>query len=436
MPYISMRRAIIVLAVCLGITSVQSTDIDLKVDKKVVAKLQGNFSWLVSFNVTDRNKTVLETQSFNLEPYQIQVNGSQTDSLTSIVVKPVNSTEKYHIINTSFDFAKENSVVYMVKAALTFSAKGHQYVVDWTEKVPLASNSSFSYACSELKMNNHGNIFSINEAVLQPFDLNDQQFGEKEICSRDQTTTVAPATTTVSPKPAPATWVVTADAYSCIRMTANISLFISYLDNNGNDSTVTVFVPSSAAVTTNSTCNFDATTSKVGSTQILQLMFPMHGNPWFLTFNFTNDTKITHDDVEHPGIEVYATSLDYVQDGKTFVNASKVGERKSIGNNLNNTLAMFKTDSLHHYRCNSEEKTVVLNGSLTVVTHDLRVEAFLSNSTQFLSAERVCVADQQAESSDLVPIITGAALAALVLFVLIAYLVGRARAKASTYETI
>ena len=60
-----------------------------------------------------------------------------------------------------------------------------------------------------------------------------------------------------------------------------------------------------------------------------------------------------------------------------------------------------------------------------------------SNYIRFFSVlERVCLTDQQNETSDLVPIIVGAALAALVLFVLIAYLVGRARAKKTTYETI
>lgn len=66
---------------------------------------------------------------------------------------------------------------------------------------------------------------------------------------------------------------------------------------------------------------------------------------------------------------------------------------------------------------------------------NLQWEAFLNTTKGDFSTAHVCKADMT--TNDLVPIIVGACLAALVIIVLIAYLVGRARAKRSTgYESV
>uniref|UniRef100_A0A915IGV4 Lysosome-associated membrane glycoprotein 1 n=1 Tax=Romanomermis culicivorax TaxID=13658 RepID=A0A915IGV4_ROMCU len=209
----------------------------------------------------------------------------------------------------------------------------------------------------------------------------------------------------------------------------------------GGNSTVVVQIPPNAEVVkSTSTCGYNVITATSESDeQVIQLKFKIQSSDWFLTLNFTNNSILAHIPIDqYPSLAYYAR-LDYVADAWTFVNVSKPNEKITLQNLVNKTsgegaLSLFKSDTTHFYRCNGEEKTLVVEG-FEIWTKSLRVEAFLNNSTTLMK-ERVCLTDQQNETSDLVPIITGAALAALVFFVLIAYLVGRARARANTYETI
>jgi lysosomal-associated membrane protein 1/2 len=57
-----------------------------------------------------------------------------------------------------------------------------------------------------------------------------------------------------------------------------------------------------------------------------------------------------------------------------------------------------------------------------------------SNTRLLVSAPDVCEGDVR--TSDLVPIVVGACLAALVIIVLVAYLIGRARAKRQGYASV
>lgn len=73
----------------------------------------------------------------------------------------------------------------------------------------------------------------------------------------------------------------------------------------------------------------------------------------------------------------------------------------------------------------------------TVNLKNLRVIAFANlNSTDFPSEQQFEQCSLDARTSDIVPIIVGACLAGLVIAVLIAYLVGRARAKRQGYASV
>lgn len=406
----------------------------------VLAKLDGLFTFNVTY--TSANKT--GTISFDLPPApELTVTGSQTDKSTGFSFVPITiEQDKPQLTDVTFVFVKDvKSSVYIQNVRVSFNAPDEKkkkiHTVEWTDKTVLATNSSFAYICSQIELTNKTNVFEVANARLQPFDLQQENFGTDELCPKD----LKPTTTTLAPTPAPKFlgWTVKSDGFGCIRMVGNVSLHITYNTEGSSNLSVRVQVPENAVVTPNSTCNFDKKTGRVKDEQVLQLKFPVNQNDWFLMFNFTNDTKITHDK-DGTIVQAYAVQLDYTIDAKTFVNASDIGRSLSIGNAVNKTsgegaLKMFSADTTHQYRCNNKEKTIVAK-ELTVSTYALKAEAFLNNSTKFLDAERICSADEEAESSDLVPIITGAALAALVLFVLIAYLIGRARAKQSTYETI
>uniref|UniRef100_A0A1I8BDY5 MHC class II antigen n=1 Tax=Meloidogyne hapla TaxID=6305 RepID=A0A1I8BDY5_MELHA len=60
--------------------------------------------------------------------------------------------------------------------------------------------------------------------------------------------------------------------------------------------------------------------------------------------------------------------------------------------------------------------------------HELTIKSSLNSAYQY------CAAD--ARTSDLVPIIVGACLGGLVIIVLVAYLIGRVRAKRQGYNSV
>ncbi|VDM30174.1 unnamed protein product [Toxocara canis] len=73
----------------------------------------------------------------------------------------------------------------------------------------------------------------------------------------------------------------------------------------------------------------------------------------------------------------------------------------------------------------------------TVNLKNLRVIAFANlNSTDFPTEQQFEQCSLDARTSDIVPIIVGACLAGLVIAVLIAYLIGRARAKRQGYASV
>lgn len=106
------------------------------------------------------------------------------------------------------------------------------------------------------------------------------------------------------------------------------------------------------------------------------------------------------------------------------------------------------------YKCRSAINTTIVANNFTLLADNVQVQAFMANNTDFLRRKfvsfclcsslkkngsfsaQVCSADLQDGKSDLIPIIIGAALAALVIVVLVGYLIGRARTKRTVYETI
>lgn len=96
----------------------------------------------------------------------------------------------------------------------------------------------------------------------------------------------------------------------------------------------------------------------------------------------------------------------------------------------NNSLDYLHGTFGFSYMCR-EEQTLDVTQDLSINTFQLQVQPFGLNGGQFGAAEE-CQLD---EDDMLIPIIVGAALAALVLIVLLAYLIGRKRSHAG-YQTI
>lgn len=111
--------------------------------------------------------------------------------------------------------------------------------------------------------------------------------------------------------------------------------------------------------------------------------------------------------------------LKYTTDAATFPNVVTPDEHTTINGTGLNQFAVTKGQS---YKCFATSTVGV--SKVNFVFSKYQAEAFLGpNNTDFDTAVE-CAADQTT-GSELVPIIVGSALAVLVIFVLIAYIIGR-----------
>jgi lysosomal-associated membrane protein 1/2 len=145
------------------------------------------------------------------------------------------------------------------------------------------------------------------------------------------------------------------------------------------------------------------------------------------------------------GIQATGKELVYLSDimfevyldSENFPNASRVGNY-SHGELVNSNLHSVAINN--SYRCNSEE-TFELNldekiGDLAIIhISHLQTEAFRMQTDDKFNFATDCPADKVI-TSDIVPIAVGCALAALVIVVLVAYLIGRRRARQRGYQSV
>jgi len=149
-----------------------------------------------------------------------------------------------------------------------------------------------------------------------------------------------------------------------------------------------------------------------------------------IRFHFTRDPVVTGDKSLDKS-QMYKIEVDYQYRADVFagIDPTLIGQTDMAQSN--GTLREFVVLKDRSYQCKSPS-SVKVNDRVTMSYTGLRTQAFLAQD--YFSTPEPCPAD--AQSSDLIPIIIGAVLAAIVLIVLIAYLIGRARMRRSTYESI
>jgi len=96
----------------------------------------------------------------------------------------------------------------------------------------------------------------------------------------------------------------------------------------------------------------------------------------------------------------------------------------------NDTLNLWLASLGSSYMCRKEQDDVI-TGAVTLHTFDLQVQPFAVEEDKFSTAHE-CAMD---DTSILIPIIVGAALAGLILIVVIAYLIGRRKTYVG-YQTL
>lgn len=168
-------------------------------------------------------------------------------------------------------------------------------------------------------------------------------------------------------------------------------------------------------------CTLDNITQEV----TFELHDEVHGHA-FLKLIFTSDSKDSKYGLSNLVYNFTLNEADAIKN--EFVNATGM----QAGPDSDYTI-----DSGSSYYCYTKIENVFTNISVSYVEvtaafNDFRYQAF-HNQNSF-NTERKCGADFG--TSDIVPIAVGCALAALVVVVLIAYLIGRRRSRQKGYQSV
>ncbi|KAM6952787.1 lysosome-associated membrane glycoprotein 2 isoform 2-T2 [Lycodopsis pacificus] len=126
--------------------------------------------------------------------------------------------------------------------------------------------------------------------------------------------------------------------------------------------------------------------------------------------------------------------LTFANDAKKFhLHALNVTGKTSSGvafSEANTNLSLWEAPVGSSYMCNKEQNYTI-TGLLNLYTFDLRVQPFGVNKGDFSTAHECSLDD----TSILIPVIVGAALAGLILIVVIAYVIGRRKTYVG-YQTL
>ncbi|OQV12383.1 hypothetical protein BV898_13336 [Hypsibius exemplaris] len=267
----------------------------------------------------------------------------------------------------------------------------------------------------------------LTQAKLQAYhEGTSEQFdGDEETCGADLvTTTVSPVVTT----PAPSGF----GNYTLWSRNGSVCLVAEF--------DLTVILTYAQKTATNTTVNGDGKVSFGNATvnehlsdcndQKSLLVIEDSTKDWQLSLNFSVDTSTSK-------YAIHSAWLSF-----SLTNSSEIHDAVDVSNQTAHFTGLNKWGAAvgHAYACSPEETwssglTDVHNISkLELQFSKIRVQAFVSaNATVFTDIE-TCPANSP--TSDIVPIAVGCALAALVVIVLIAYVIGRRRNRARGYESI
>jgi len=165
------------------------------------------------------------------------------------------------------------------------------------------------------------------------------------------------------------------------------------------------------------------------STDVNETLALNFGQDRILEFHFTRDPQITTDKTGNRW-QLYKIVFAFVYDAATFPDSADIGKNATL-TNTNSTLSGIATSCDRSFSC-SKTGTIEITNQFKISFSNLRTQPFITKDD--FSAPDHCQADQ--ETTDLIPIIIGAALATLVIVVLIAYLIGRARANRPAYDNM
>lgn len=248
--------------------------------------------------------------------------------------------------------------------------------------------------------------------------------------STSATTTIPPTTfKPIPPNPSSGAWVVTDGNHSCIMAKLSASFIVPYTNLDGKVSNSSLIHLPSNATSSGSCLSVDdlsqEITLKWPGDNVTQL-----SNSMTLVFlrNSSNQNQFYLGEFK---MKIYPNKMNF----------PNITSEEFIEGNLWNA-TFYITNVNKSYLCNSEDTIMIplnsdnLNQSAVLRLSHVQVEAFRNQDEgNSFSTASVCPADGML-TSDIVPIAVGCALAALVVVVLIAYLIGRRRARQRGYQSV
>lgn len=239
------------------------------------------------------------------------------------------------------------------------------------------------------------------------------------------TTTAKPSSTTPAPAP-PAPKEASVNSYNvtdpatnntCIMVTAAIQLKYSYVTTDNR--TLVGLLPLDNETMVDHDRSSCGTGHGENQTQTLALRFNRN---YTLTLVFVKNATVYLGDV----------STLFTEDPHNFPNSSHQYVNVTV---RNHTLAMYSVPEGRSYHC-AVDQPLYIGAGLTLDVMSVQLQAFINSTTQKPGQFGAAVECAAGDISNIVPIAVGAALAALVIIVLIAYLIGRSKSRQKGYQSV
>jgi len=254
---------------------------------------------------------------------------------------------------------------------------------------------------------------------------------ETTTATTPETTTVTPTTTTQPPSPAPSSFYrFPSVGVPCIMLTGDFRATVQYTDDKQEIKRAVLKVPVPSVVSTNVTISGKCLTPE--NTSFISLHWGPERSNFTVSFNLTSDSKW---ELSGISLERQITAEDFpgaADEGKTIrINGSLPGlSHVSIAVNKSLSCRSVVESSDFSAQVAASNETY----KVTATALGYKFEAFNTGATtdEQLQDGAQCSQD---DTSDLIPLAVGVALAGLVLIVLISYLVGRRR-RASAYQSV
>jgi len=209
----------------------------------------------------------------------------------------------------------------------------------------------------------------------------------------------------------------------CGMVNASIVLKIKYMNDFNKSVVANVPVPGDLSAVPIRDCK--------SLTHDVQLT-PFYNN-WQLTLGFTKDKTLIHGDTDGKqwALESITGYYDSAKAPAFFPNITLPIENAF---NQNYSDSPVHSQLNYTYSCLNEPTMIKVDNFVTLEFQELKAQPFSTGNKTDFDILTTCLADQK--TSDLVPIIVGASLAVLVIVVLVAYIIGRIRAKRQGYSSV